>query len=226
VTFGISQNANVRALDIRYTDHSAKFVVQMAGHRDADLEIPMLGEFNVRNALAVAAAARHHGLMYEEIQNAFTSFKSIKRRLEKKGVYKGVTVYDDFAHHPTAIRDTLKALRLRHPKERVIALFEPRSNTTRRNIFQKELPESFVDADVVFISQIARLNLLAPEDRLDPERVMKDLRSMGKEAYYLPDAPAIAAKVAEIAKPNEVVIVMSNGGFGGMNDLLREQLSK
>src|ERR1051325_11431038 len=225
VTFGVSHNANVRALDIKYTDHSSIFRVHSAGQFESELEIPMLGEFNVRNALAAATAARHHGLTYSEIQQAFASFKSIKRRLEKKGVFGNVTVYDDFAHHPSAIRETLHALRHRYPKERVIAIFEPRSNTTRRNIFQKELAECFADVDVVFISQIARLNLLKEDERLDPERVMKDLKAAGKEAYYLPDAASIATRVGEIAKPRDVVIVMSNGGFGGIHDLLKEELS-
>ncbi len=224
LTFGITQSVNCRALDIRYTDHSSIFTVKSVGQTERTLGIPMLGEFNVRNALAVTAAALHHGLTFDEIQQAFSTFQSIKRRMEKKGEYGGITVYDDFAHHPTAIRETLHALRQRYPKERVIAIFEPRSNTTRRNIFQKELGECFADANVVFISQIARLNLLAPEDRLDPERVMKDLRKNGKDAYYLPDAASIAAKVAEIAKPGDVVIVMSNGSFGGIHDMLRDKL--
>ncbi|HWF43816.1 MAG TPA: UDP-N-acetylmuramate:L-alanyl-gamma-D-glutamyl-meso-diaminopimelate ligase [Candidatus Kapabacteria bacterium] len=223
-TFGISHNVNVRAVDIRYTDHSSIFTIRAIGHPEATLEIPMLGEFNVRNALAVTAAALHHGLSFEEIQQAFTTFKSIKRRLEFKGEFGGVTVYDDFAHHPTAIRETLHALRQRYPKERVIAIFEPRSNTTRRNIFQKELAECFADANVVFISQIARLHLLKEDERLDPQQVMNDLRAQRKDAYYLPDPPSIVAQVAKIAKPGDVVIVMSNGSFGGIHDLLKQEL--
>ncbi len=226
VTFGITNNANFRALDIQYTDHSSRFRVQAVGHPEAELEVPMLGEFNVRNALAVTAAARHHGLSFDEIQRAFSSFRSIKRRLEKKGEFGGVTIYDDFAHHPTAIRETLRALRLRYPHERVIAIFEPRSNTTRRNIFQTELAECFENADVVFMSQIARLNLLKEAERLNPEAVMAALQHHGKDAYYLQDASAIAHKVGELAKPGDVVIVMSNGSFGGIHDLLREELIK
>ena len=224
-TFGISHNVTFRAVDIRYTDHSSIFTVRALGHPEATLEIPMLGEFNVRNALAVAAAARHHGLTFEEIQQAFSTFKSIKRRLELKGVFGGVTVYDDFAHHPTAIRETLRALRQRYPNERMIAIFEPRSNTTRRNIFQKELAECFDDANIVFISQIARLNLLKEEERLDPVQVMNDLYARGKKAFYLPDAAAIAAQIAEIAKPGDVAIVMSNGNFGGIHDMLKKALT-
>ncbi len=224
VTFGVSPNADVRAENIQYTDHSSIFTYVKKGEPVTSLEIPMLGEFNIRNALAVAVAARHHGISFEDIQKAFTSFKSIKRRMEFKGEFGGVKIYDDFAHHPTAIKATLHALRQKYPRERVIAIFEPRSNTTRRNIFQKELAECFDDANVIFISQIARLNLLAPEDRLNPALVMEDLKAMGKEAYYLPDAASIAEGVARIAKAGDVAIVMSNGSFGGIHDLLKQEL--
>ncbi len=226
VTFGTSDKADLRASSIKYSDHSSIFSVNTGAQPQTRFEIPLLGEFNVQNALAVIAAARHHGISDEEIQNAFSSFKSIKRRMEFKGEFGGMRVYDDFAHHPTAIRETLRALRQKYPRDRIIAMFEPRSNTTRRNIFQKELAQCFVDADIVFISQIARLNLLAPEDRLDPERVMEDLRAMGKEAYYLPDASSIAEGVARVAKPGDIAIVMSNGSFGGIHDLLRQELIK
>ena len=233
LTFGISPRADVGADAIEYSDHDSSFLARWTGQPLARLTLPMLGEFNVRNALAVTIAAHHHGISYEEIQRAFSSFKSIKRRLEFKGEFfppsfsrrgKGVVVYDDFAHHPTAIRATLHALRQRHTHERIIAMFEPRSNTTRRNVFQQELAECFDEANVVLISQIARLNLLKPEERLDPERVMQDLRARGKEAYYLPDASSIAKKVADIAKPGDVAIVMSNGSFSGIHDLLKKEL--
>ena len=223
-TFGIGDACDWRARDILFTDHSSRFALSHKGEREATLEIPLLGEFNVRNALAVAIAARRYDIAYDDIQHAFTTFASIKRRLELKGAYNGVTVYDDFAHHPTAIRETLKALRQRYPTERVIAIFEPRSNTTRRNIFQKELAECFSDANVVFISQIARLHLLSLDERLDPEKVMADLKANGKEAYYLEDAATIAAKVGEIAKTGDVVIVMSNGNFGGIHEKLKQAL--
>jgi UDP-N-acetylmuramate: L-alanyl-gamma-D-glutamyl-meso-diaminopimelate ligase len=226
LTFGLKHDANVRAEEIEYGDDRSKFGIRMTGHPTATLSIPLLGEFNVRNALAVTAASRYLGLSYDEIQNAFNGFRSIRRRLERKGEFGGVTVYDDFAHHPTAIAQTLAALRRRYPKRRLIAIFEPRSNTTRRNIFQKELADCFGPADVVFISQIARLNLLRPEERLDPEKVMEDLRLLGKDSYYLPDASAIAAKVATIARPEDVIIVMSNGSFGGIHELLRLALDR
>lgn len=224
-TFGLKNNANWRAEEIIYSPSGCSFTVFDQGVQQARLGLQLPGEFNVKNALAVIIAARHHGISYEAIQEAFTTFKSIKRRMERKGEYDRVTVYDDFAHHPTAIKETLRALRQLHPTERIIAVFEPRSNTTRRNVFQQELVDCFVDANVVMMSQIDRLHLLKEEERLNPEKVIDDIRFMGSEAFYLPNAQAIADKVGEIANPGDVVIVMSNGGFDGIHDKLRERLS-
>lgn len=224
-TFGLGEHCTWQAVDCSYDDHGSSFTVLYNGKEEARLTVSLLGEFNIKNALAVTAAARRHGISYEEINKALGSFKNVKRRLEKKGVYNGVTVYDDFAHHPTAIAETLKALRQKHPTERMIAIFEPRSNTTRRNVFQKELAQCFRDANVVYLSQIARLELLSPEERLDPEQVIRDIQAQGSEAHYLPDAEAIAKNVGEIAKPSDVIIVMSNGGFGGIHEKLRNYLS-
>jgi UDP-N-acetylmuramate: L-alanyl-gamma-D-glutamyl-meso-diaminopimelate ligase len=223
-TFGLNHNANWRADDIIYSPSGASFTVYDQGVQQARLGLQLAGEFNVKNALAVIIAARHHGISYEAIQEAFTTFKSIKRRMERKGVYDQVTVYDDFAHHPTAIRETLRALRQLHPRERIIAIFEPRSNTTRRNVFQQELVDCFKEANIVMLSQIDRLHLLKEEERLNPEKVIDDIRFMGSEAFYLPDPQAIADKLAEIAQPEDVVMVMSNGGFGGIHEMIRERL--
>jgi len=138
----------------------------------------------------------------------------------------GVIVLDDFGHHPTAIRATLSALRQKYPTQRVWAIFEPRTNTTRRRVFQAELAGAFAEADAVVIAQVDRLELLAPEERLDPERLMRDLRDAGKEAVYLPDADAIAAHVVQQVQGGEVVIVFSNGGFGGLHGKLLARLGR
>ncbi len=225
-TFGLSEDCFWRATDIRYDESATTFDVLKNGTSEATLWLGLLGEFSVRNALAVIASARRHGIVYEQIQEAFDTFKSIKRRMEFKGGFGGIKIYDDFAHHPTAIKETLKAVRQKYPTERIIAIFEPRSNTTRRNIFQHELASCFAQADVVFISQIARLNLLEPEERLDPELVMKEIKAQGSDAYYLPDPESIAKKVAEIAKAGDVIIVMSNGGFGGIHEKLRTWITR
>ena len=185
----------------------------------------LLGELNVRNALGVVAAARHCGITNHQIQAAFDTFKGIKRRMEVRGVSGGVTVVDDFAHHPTAIRETLRALRIKFKGQKIWAVFEPRTNTTRRNIFQAELSAAFADADAVVIAQVARLELLAPAERLDPARLMQDIKAAGKDAAYLPDADAIVEHIAKSAEGGDVVCVFSNGGFGGIHGKLLERLN-
>jgi UDP-N-acetylmuramate: L-alanyl-gamma-D-glutamyl-meso-diaminopimelate ligase len=186
----------------------------------------LLGELNVRNALGVVACAKHCGLKNHQIQSAFDTFKGIKRRMEVRGISGGVTVVDDFGHHPTAIRETLRALRIKFQGQRLWAIFEPRSNTTRRKIFQTELAEAFADADAVVISQIARLELLPPSERLDPVRLMDDLKKSGKNAAYLPDADAIVEHVVRTVEGGDVICVFSNGGFGGIQGKLLERLAR
>src|SRR5207249_152057 len=176
--------------------------------------IPLIGELNVRNALAVAACARHCGLDDAQIQSAFATFTGIKRRMETRGVSNGVTVLDDFGHHPTAIRETIRALRVKFPGQRLWAIFEPRSNTTRRNFFQKELAAALALADGVVVSEVARLEMLSASERLDPAKLMSDLQIEGKPAAYLPDVETIVEHVAKKARSGDVVCVFSNGGFG------------
>ncbi|MDW7979654.1 MAG: cyanophycin synthetase [Verrucomicrobiales bacterium] len=180
----------------------------------------------MRNALAVVACAKHAGLKNHQIQSAFETFKGVRRRLEVRGIAGGVVVIDDFGHHPTAIRETLKALRVRYPTEKIWALFEPRSNTTRRNVFQAELAEALAGADSIVVAAVARAEQLAPELRLDPEKLAADLRAAGKQAVYLPDPDTIAAHVARHAQAGDVVCVFSNGGFGGIHTKLLERLGR
>ena len=219
--YGLGEGNSVQAFNIRY------------GPTATEIELPsfkfhtnFLGEINVRNALAVVACAKHCGLKNHQIQSAFDTFKGIKRRMEVRGISGGVTVVDDFGHHPTAIRETLRALRIKYPTQKVWAIFEPRTNTTRRNIFQAEIASAFVDADAVVVAQVARLELLAPEERLDPVRLMQDLKALGKDAAYLPDVDAIVTHVGQGAQGGEVVVVFSNGGFGGIHGKLLERLGR
>ncbi|MGO9586920.1 MAG: glutamate ligase domain-containing protein, partial [Limisphaerales bacterium] len=186
----------------------------------------LIGEFNVRNALAVVACAKHCGLKNHQIQSAFETFKGVKRRMEVRGIAGGVTVVDDFGHHPTAIRATLRALRLKYPHEKIWAIFEPRSNTTRRNIFQSELATAFADADAVVVAEVARLEQIAPEERLNPEKLMQDLKASGRDATYLPDADSIVAHVAKSVQGGDIVVVFSNGGFGGIHAKLLQRLGR
>ena len=219
--FGLGESNAVQAFNIRYGPTATEFEIP-----SFKFHINLVGEFNVRNALGVVACAKHYGLKNHQIQSAFDTFKGIRRRMEVRGIAGGVTVVDDFGHHPTAIRETLRALRIRYPQQQLWAIFEPRSNTTRRNVFQSELVEAFADADAVVVSQIARLELLPPEQRLDPARLMNDLKGTGKTAAYLPDVDAIVAHIAATTQGGEVVCVFSNGGFGGIHTKLLDRLSK
>ncbi len=219
--FGLGENNAVRATNVRLGPTASEFEIP-----SARFHLNLAGEFNVRNALAVVAAAKHCGLSNKQIQSAFDTFKGVKRRLEVRGIAGGITIIDDFGHHPTAIRETLRALRLKYANERLWAVFEPRSNTTRRNVFQLELAESFALADGVVVSQVARLELLKPEERLDPAMLIADLKAAGKDAAYLPDADAIVAHLANKAQGGDIVVVFSNGGFGGIHQKLLDRLGR
>ena len=219
--FGLGENNSVQAFNLRFGPTATEFEIP-----SFKFHLNLVGELNVRNALAVIACAKHCGLSNKQIQSAFDTFKGIKRRMEVRGIAGGVTLIDDFGHHPTAIRETLKALRLKYPREKIWAIFEPRSNTTRRKVFQEELATSFADADVVVISEVARLEQLAPEERLNPEKLMQDLNAAKKIAAYLRDADSIVIHVAKHAQGGDVICVFSNGGFGGIHGKLLEQLNK
>ena len=219
--FGLGESNAVRATNVRLGPTASEFEIP-----SAKFHLNLTGEFNVRNALAVVAVAKHCGLSNKQVQSAFDTFKGVKRRMEVRGIAGGITVIDDFAHHPTAIRETLRALRLKYAHERIWAIFEPRSNTTRRNVFQKELAEAFAAADGVIVAQVARLELLAPEERLNPEQLMTEIRTSGKDAAYLPDVESIVAHAASKVQPGDIVVVFSNGGFGGIHGKLLERFGR
>jgi UDP-N-acetylmuramate: L-alanyl-gamma-D-glutamyl-meso-diaminopimelate ligase len=219
--FGLGEANAVRGFNLRFGPTATEFEIP-----SFKFHLNLVGELNVRNALAVVACAKHCGLKNQQIQSAFDTFKGIRRRMEVRGIAGGVTVVDDFGHHPTAIRETLSALRIKYPQQKVWAIFEPRSNTTRRNVFQKDLAEAFAGANAVVIAQVARLEQLAPEQRLNPERLVEDLKAAGKEAAYLPDVDAIVNHVARSAQGGEVVVVFSNGGFGGIHAKLLDRLGR
>jgi UDP-N-acetylmuramate: L-alanyl-gamma-D-glutamyl-meso-diaminopimelate ligase len=217
--FGLGAANEFRAESIELLADGSRFKLG-----STEFEIPMIGELNVRNALAVAACARHCGLGDAQIQAAFSTFRSVRRRMEVRGEAGGVTVVDDFGHHPTAIRETLRGLRVKFAGRKIWALFEPRSNTTRRNIFQSELVDALERADAVVVSEVARLEQLPVDQRLNPQKLMDELRLRGKPAEYLSTVEAIVEHVGMGAKSGDVVVVFSNGGFGGIHEKLLAKL--
>jgi UDP-N-acetylmuramate: L-alanyl-gamma-D-glutamyl-meso-diaminopimelate ligase len=212
---GFSPNCARKISDVAYTIHGSNFV--LGGDK---FEIPLIGEFNVRNAAMAISAARFYGVSLAKIQKALTKFQGIARRQEVRGEARGIKVIDDFGHHPTAIRETLRALRHRYPGSRLWAIFEPRSNTTRRAIFQQELPEALKLADGVFISQIARLEQIPPDQRLNPEAVVRSIADSGRPAFYEPDVAHIIDRLVPLLKAKDVVVIFSNGGFDGIHGKL------
>ena len=219
VEVGFSENCAERIRDVSYTPQGSHFTLG-----ETSFASPLMGEFNVRNAAMAVAAARFYGVAAEVIQTALTSFEGIARRQEVRGVEGGVTVIDDFGHHPTAVRETLSALRRRYPGQRLWAIFEPRSNTTRRAVFQRQLSEALQLADGVFISQIAALEQIPVADRLHPEAVVAALTDAGRMAFYEPGAAAIVGRIVPLLQPNDVVTIFSNGGFDGIHARLLDRL--
>ena len=218
--FGLGEANEIRAGGIQLGADGSEFQVS-----NFKFQIPLVGELNVRNALAVAACARHCGVSDAQIQQAFSTFKGVQRRMTVRGEARGIAVVDDFGHHPTAIRETLRALRVKFPGRRLWAVFEPRSNTTRRNLFQSELVDALERADVVVVAEVARLEQLPPNERLNPEKLMQDLKLTGKPAAYLPTVDSIIEHIAAGAKPGDVVCVFSNGGFGNIHERLLTRLA-
>ena len=217
--FGLGEGNDVRVEDVSHSGEGAGF--RLGG---TEFSIPMVGEFNVRNAVAVVLAARAAGIDDAGIQSAFSTFEGIKRRMEVVGEADGVTVIDDFGHHPTAIAQTLEALREKYRGRRLWAVFEPRSNTTRRNVFQDELARALSLADWAVVAEVARLELLAEDQRLDPTGLMTAIEDSGTQAAYLPTVDAIVERVSDAAESGDVVCVFSNGGFGGVHQKLLDAL--
>ena len=218
---GFSPNCAQQIRDVSYSSGGSRFTL---GHDE--FEVPLVGEFNVRNAAMAISAARFYGISPDEIRKALAHFQGIARRQEVRGEARGVKVIDDFGHHPTAIRETLRGLRHRYHGCRLWAVFEPRSNTTRRAVFQQELPDALKLADGVFISQIARLEQIPAADRLDPVAVVNAIAASGRPAFYEPDVAHILDRLVPLLKAPDVVVVFSNGGFDGIHAKLLERLGE
>ena len=205
-----------QAVDLRQDAGTTKWTLLRGGERFADLTLPMAGEHNAMNATAAAALAAGQGVPVEAIEAALASFKSVKRRLEVKAEVGGVTVIDDFAHHPTAIRETLRALRAAYKGRRLWAVLEPRSNTLRRNVFERELVESLALADEVVLAAVFKSDAIPVLERMEPQHVVEALRARGVPAVVCGDADAIEAEMVPRLVAGDVVAILSNRGFGGI----------
>ncbi|HME89437.1 MAG TPA: UDP-N-acetylmuramate:L-alanyl-gamma-D-glutamyl-meso-diaminopimelate ligase [Chthoniobacterales bacterium] len=219
VEVGFSKNCAQRIRDAAYSPDGSRFKLG-----EDVYEIPLVGEFNVRNAAMAATAARFYDVPKAKIDNALKTFTGVARRQEIRGEARGVKVIDDFGHHPTAIAQTLDGLRHRFHGQRIWAIFEPRSNTTRRAVFQRELPEALKQADGVFISEVARLEQIPEDERLHPEQVVKEISKDGRPAFYERNADAIVDRIVPLVKKKDVIVVFSNGGFDNIHEKLLRRL--
>ncbi len=220
--YGFGAESFWRIENVRYEPDATRWTVLREGKHFADLEFALAGEYNVLNATAAAALAHAYGIPAETTAGALRGFLSVKRRLEIRAEVDGITVIDDFAHHPTAIGATLQALRGRYAGRRLWAILEPRSNTLRRNVFQRELVESLSRADQVIVASVffKSNDVLGPSERLDVERVVSELNARGTAAQQLADVDAIVSEVAARAASGDVLAILSNGGFGGIYEKL------
>ncbi|MCW5803755.1 MAG: UDP-N-acetylmuramate--L-alanine ligase [Deltaproteobacteria bacterium] len=200
------------------------FDVYYRGERMERFETLLVGRHNVGNVLAAIAVAHARGVPMRDIQRGVASFAGVRRRQELRGIAGGVTVLDDYAHHPTAVRETLKGLRKRFPKRRLIAVYEPRSATSRRKTFQLEFAEAFAHADEVVVGRMFDPSKIPAADRFDPERLALDLHRSGTKASYAPDVDTIVKQLAESAAPGDVVCVLSSGSFDGLHDKLLDAI--
>jgi UDP-N-acetylmuramate: L-alanyl-gamma-D-glutamyl-meso-diaminopimelate ligase len=223
-TFGLSDGADWRAIDISASGEGQTFTVTHGGEEYARVALPLFGAHNVRNALAAIAVAHSVGIPAPTVADGLRTFKGVKRRLEIFGEAGGVTVYDDFAHHPTAIAETLAGLRAANPTRRIWAVFEPRSASSSRRVFQHDFARAFGPADEVVIAPVFRTKL--PEsERLSPEQLVDDLNAAGGHARYASSLDDIVAMVAGEHRQGDLVVFMSNGGFGGIHARMLQALS-
>ncbi|MEM6822947.1 MAG: Mur ligase family protein, partial [Verrucomicrobiota bacterium] len=195
---GFSKNAGVRITDLK--SHQSHTSFRLIDH---DFELPMFGRHNVHNAAMVIAAAHTYQISLDSIADALTNFKGIKRRMEVRYQANDITIIDDFAHHPTAIAETIDGLNRRFPGRRLWVLFEPRSNTTRRNTFQESLPQALAGADRVILTEIARPEQLSANERLDTKKVVNDLNTLGTDAHIVLDPADVPKKVLADLKKND-----------------------
>ena len=212
------------ARDVKFAAEQTTFEVLHDGARWGVVQTPMAGAFNVRNCLAAIAAADAVGAEPDRVREGLATFRSVRRRLEVRGTADGVTVIDDFAHHPTAVRETIEAVRQRYPERRIVAVFEPRSYTAQRREFQEPYAQAFASADSVVLAGLFHPERYTAETALDPHALTSTWRAQGKAADYIPDVDNIVRHLVRELNGGEIVLIMSNGGFGGIHGKLLNAL--
>ncbi len=215
-TFGLGCAADWTARDIRYEDDRLVFSIFYRGNFFRSVRLGLWGAFNIRNALAATAVLQRLGVAEDDIRRGLEEFRGVRRRLQFLSEVDGIRLYEDFAHHPTAVCETLRAMREALSPDRLWAIYEPRSATSRRNVFQREITEALSAADCVVIPPLFKPEKVPDGRRLDIEQIVADLRGMGRAAWNLADVDGIIQHVCAEARRGDVIIILSNGGFGGI----------
>ena len=224
-TFGLDNpDASWTAREIEYNPHETAFTVYRDARKYGQFRTPLAGAFNVRNCLGTIAAAEALGIDGRATADALATFKSVKRRMQVRAVVNNITVIDDFAHHPTAVRETLAAAAQRYPGRRIVAVYEPRTWTARKKVFQSEYADAFGPASIIVIAGLFESERVAAHEQLSISNLLFDLESRGKVATTLKDAGEIVDQISDDLRPGDVVVIMSNGGFGGIHEKLIESI--
>jgi UDP-N-acetylmuramate: L-alanyl-gamma-D-glutamyl-meso-diaminopimelate ligase len=224
--YGFKSGSTWQLQDLTHDNRNSSWKIFRSGKEWLQVTLPMPGEHNALNATAAAALAAGQGIDAPAIAEALSTFQSVKRRLEVRAVAAGVTIVDDFAHHPTAIRETLKALRAAYPGQRLWAVLEPRSNTLRRNVFERELVESLGLADAIVVAGVFKQESIPEGERMHPEKVVAELVRGGHDATFYPTADTIVQQLTPRLKTGDVVAILSNGGFDGIYEKLPRRLEQ
>lgn len=224
-TFGTSEDARWQARDLDFSAEMSRFKVFRDGVEWAEFQTPLIGDFNVRNCLAVIIAADAWGIERAAIKDALATFQSVRRRLQVRGTERDVTVIDDFAHHPTAVKETLQALRTKYKGRRIVAVFEPRSWSSRLAVFQEAYANAFASADYVVIASVYdTVKATEKGSVLNTRKLIDDIAAQNKPAFAIDNVDDILSHLTPVLGPGDVVAIMSNGGFGGIHEKLLEKL--
>ncbi|MBE9580899.1 MAG: UDP-N-acetylmuramate:L-alanyl-gamma-D-glutamyl-meso-diaminopimelate ligase [Proteobacteria bacterium] len=222
--YGLGERSPWRLENMDSDSPWTRFEVTRRGKHFGTFKTHLIGRYNVLNALAAIAVADDLGVPADVISRALETFEGVKRRQEVRGIKNDILVMDDFAHHPTEVKETVAAVSSFYSDKRIVAVFEPRTNSSRRKVFQDKYPESFDMADLVCIREPPLLDKIPVEERFSSEQLTQDLQGRGKEAHYFADTEAIIDYLVGVAQPEDVILIMSNGGFDNIHEKILERL--
>ena len=226
ILYGFGNQCHWQAKEILETEEGVSFQLFWNGKNQGYFKSPLIGKHNLKNLLAVLASLNRYGISLEQTSSYLPQFKGVLRRQQVRGVVHGMTVIDDFAHHPTAVRLTLEGLRKAYPKGNLWAVFEPRTATTRRKIFQKAYSQSFDAADLIIIAPVFKPEKAPPEDRFSALELVNDLKKLGKRAFFFQETDEIVNHVCKEARERDIIAILSNGGFDGIHEKILRKLNE